>query len=186
MAQQKQQEDVDTLKRRGRRRLVGAVALALLAVIVLPMVFDAEPHKAPPPVSVRIPGEDESAFAPKLPARPAPEKATEGKKPDADVPEKKSLPASEAAKPIDSERARAEAALSNTEFEIQVGAFANARPVEAKLGKAKIRYYTESVATAKGPVTRVRVGPFASKAEAEKALRKLKALDLPGSISTKG
>jgi DedD protein len=192
MAQQKQQEDVDTLKRRGRRRLVGAVALALLAVIVLPMVFDAEPRKAPPPVSVRIPGEDESAFAPKLPARiapspaSAPEKANEDKKPAAEAPEKQTNAVGAAAKPADAERARAEAALANAEFEIQVGAFANAKPVEAKLGKAKIRYYTESVATAKGPVTRVRVGPFASKAEAEKALRKLKALDLPGSISTKG
>jgi DedD protein len=58
-------QDVDTLKRRGRRRLVGAVALVLLAVIVLPMVFDREPRETAPPVSVRIPGENESTFAPK-------------------------------------------------------------------------------------------------------------------------
>jgi DedD protein len=63
MAQQ--QQDVDTLKRRGRRRLVGAVALVLLAVIVLPMVFDPEPRPTPPPVSVRIPGEDDTPFKPK-------------------------------------------------------------------------------------------------------------------------
>jgi DedD protein len=63
-----QQQDVDTLKRRGRRRLVGAVALVLLAVIVLPMVFDPEPRPAAPPVSVRIPGEDEAPFKPKPPA----------------------------------------------------------------------------------------------------------------------
>src|SRR5207237_739473 len=50
-------QDVDTLKRRGRRRLVGAVALVLLAVIVLPMVFDPEPRDAAPPVRVRIAGE---------------------------------------------------------------------------------------------------------------------------------
>ena len=43
MAEEKQQ-DVETLKRRGRRRLVGAVALVLAAVIVLPMVFDPEPR----------------------------------------------------------------------------------------------------------------------------------------------
>jgi DedD protein len=35
-------QDVNTLKRRGRRRLVGAIALVLAAVIVLPMVFDSE------------------------------------------------------------------------------------------------------------------------------------------------
>ncbi|HEX5477242.1 MAG TPA: SPOR domain-containing protein, partial [Burkholderiales bacterium] len=115
-----------------------------------------------------------------------PQTPAQEEKPAAAAPVKAPPPAGAAAKPSDAERSRAEAALANTEYEIQVGAFANARPVEAKLGKAKIRYYTESVATAKGPVTRVRVGPFASKAEAEKALRKLKALDLPGSISTKG
>jgi DedD protein len=64
-----QQQDVDTLKRRGRRRLVGAIALVLLAVIVLPMVFDPEPRPLPPPVSVRIPGEDETPFKPKPPAQ---------------------------------------------------------------------------------------------------------------------
>jgi DedD protein len=63
-----QQQDVDTLKRRGRRRLVGAVALVLLAVIVLPMVFDPEPRPVAPPVSVRIPGEDDTPFKPKPPA----------------------------------------------------------------------------------------------------------------------
>src|SRR5271169_4693148 len=77
-------EDVNTLKRRGRRRLVGAIALVLAAVIVLPMVFDSEPRGSAPPVSVRIPGEDETQFAPKVtpkapavPEQAAPEKAPE-------------------------------------------------------------------------------------------------------------
>ncbi len=64
-------QDVETLKRRGRRRLVGAVALVLLAVIVLPMVFDREPRKSAPAVSVRIPGENEAPFAPKPAAKAA-------------------------------------------------------------------------------------------------------------------
>ena len=59
-------QDVNILKRRGRRRLVGAVALVLAAVIVLPMVFDSEPKGSAPPVSVRIPGEDDTAFTPKV------------------------------------------------------------------------------------------------------------------------
>jgi DedD protein len=66
-----EQQDVETLKRRGRRRLVGAVALVLLAVIVLPMVFDPEPKSTPPSVSVRIPGENETAFSPKAAVKPA-------------------------------------------------------------------------------------------------------------------
>ena len=63
MAQE--QKDVETLKRRGRRRLVGVVALVLLAVLVLPMVFDPEPKSTLPPMSVRIPPENETPFSPK-------------------------------------------------------------------------------------------------------------------------
>jgi len=66
-----EQQDIETLKRRGRRRLVGAVGLVLLAVIVLPMVFDPEPKSTLAPVSVRIPGENDTPFAPKPPP-PAP------------------------------------------------------------------------------------------------------------------
>jgi DedD protein len=69
-----EQQDVETLKRRGRRRLVGAVALVLAAVIVLPMVFDPEPKSTLPPVSVKIPGENEAPFKPKPAAvKPAPQ-----------------------------------------------------------------------------------------------------------------
>ncbi len=34
------------LKRRGRRRLIGAVTLGLMAIVFLPMVFDSEPKRA--------------------------------------------------------------------------------------------------------------------------------------------
>jgi len=191
-----QQQDVDTLKRRGRRRLVGAVALVLLAVIVLPMVFDPEPRRSAPPVSVRIPGEDDSAFKPAPPPRPPAPKALEKPAPEAKVEEKAEakkpeVNTSEAKKPEekkapDAERARAEAALANAEYVIQVGAFANPEPVIAKLAQAKLRYYTESVATAKGQVTRVRAGPFATKAEADKAMGTLKGLGFnPVAVSNK-
>lgn len=43
------------LRRRARRRLVGAIALALLAVVVLPMLFDPEPKPIGPGVDIRIP-----------------------------------------------------------------------------------------------------------------------------------
>lgn len=206
----KKEEDVDTLKRRGRRRLVGAVALVLLAVIVLPMVFDPEPRRAPPPVSVRIPGEDDSAFTPKVTPKPPPvaekkapaaaeKKAEAPKAPavaeaskaetpkkaeEAKQPEEPKKPEAKAA--AQAERARAEAALANAEYIVPVGAFANPDPVIAKLAEAKVKYYTEKVPTAKGTVTRVRAGPFATKAEAERALEALKALGLkPGSVTTK-
>ena len=111
-----QQQDVETLKRRGRRRLVGAVALVLAAVIVLPMVFDPEP-RGTAPVSVRIPGEDETPFAPK----PPPKKAEPAKKAETPPP-----PPAE-------------------EFVVQVGAFANPQAAIAKLKSAKMPYTTEAM-----------------------------------------
>lgn len=44
-----------TLRRRARRRLVGAVAIALAAVLILPMLFDPEPRPLGPDVDIRIP-----------------------------------------------------------------------------------------------------------------------------------
>jgi DedD protein len=154
-------QDVETLKRRGRRRLVGAVALVLLAVIALPMVFDPEPQSSAPPVSVRIPGENDAPFAPKPAPKPAAKPAPK--------------PAPKA--PAQAAKAPAE------EYIVQVGAFSNPEAVLAKLAAAKLPYYTEAI---KGNLTRVRAGPFPSKEAAEKALERLKALGLdPGSVSTK-
>ena len=77
--------DVDLqLKKRARRRLIGAVAFAGLAAVVLPMVMDDEPKQQIQEVQIRIPGQDQTPFAPKLakapvaseaPASPAPAKA---------------------------------------------------------------------------------------------------------------
>ena len=53
-----------------------------------------------------------------------------------------------------------------------------------KLEKAGLKTYTHVAETKDGPRTRVRVGPFGSKADAEKAASKVKALDLPASILT--
>jgi DedD protein len=61
------------LKKRARRRLVGAAALALLAAILLPMVMDHEPRQPAQDVQVRIPSQDASGIAAKiLPNKAAP------------------------------------------------------------------------------------------------------------------
>ncbi len=52
----------DDLKKRARRRLVGSAALALAAVIVLPMVMDHEPRTPTQDVQIRIPGQEGSNF----------------------------------------------------------------------------------------------------------------------------
>ena len=83
--------------------------------------------------------------------------------------------ATPAASPIESEQ----------RLVVQVGAFADvdkAKEVRQKLEKAGLKTYTQVAQTKDGERTRVRVGPFASKAEAEKAAGKIKSLSLPASI----
>lgn len=59
------------LKKRARRRLVGAIALALLAAIVLPMVMDHEPRPTQQDIQVRIPSQDAGSFTSRvLPGAP--------------------------------------------------------------------------------------------------------------------
>ena len=100
-----------------------------------------------------------------------------------------------AAKPDEGARAKAllngqvsAAPASTTErLVVQVGAFADtdkAQEVRLKLEKAGLKTYTQVADTKDGKRVRVRVGPFASKAEAEKAAGKIKSLDLPASILT--
>lgn len=55
------------LKKRARRRLVGAVAIAGLAAVILPMVMDEEQKQQVQDVQIRIPGQDKAPpFAPKV------------------------------------------------------------------------------------------------------------------------
>lgn len=61
----------DDLRRRARRRLVGAIAMVLAAVIVLPMILDSEREPLPENVAIQIPSPD-APFQPNLtPAAPS-------------------------------------------------------------------------------------------------------------------
>ncbi|MCW5220491.1 SPOR domain-containing protein [Verminephrobacter aporrectodeae subsp. tuberculatae] len=70
-------------------------------------------------------------------------------------------------------------------FIVQVGAFADtekAREVRLKVERAGIKTYAQVVDTRGGKRTRVRAGPYASRAEADKAAARVKALDLPAAV----
>ncbi|WP_412479287.1 SPOR domain-containing protein [Azonexus sp. IMCC34839] len=56
------------LKKRARRRLVGALFFVSIVAIVLPMVMDHEPRQQVQEVEIRIPGQDDKPFAPKFAA----------------------------------------------------------------------------------------------------------------------
>lgn len=103
-----------------------------------------------------------------------------------------------AQRPDDSARARAllegrsaePAASANAEesrFIVQVGAFADAekaREARTKVERAGLKTYTQVVDTKDGKRTRVRVGPFTNRAEADKAAARIKALELSASVLT--
>lgn len=85
------------IKKRARRRLVGAVALALLAAVVLPMMMDEEPHPSIQDIQISIPDRDvagsprrtppvsESASAPVAVAVPEDDEAVTAEKPAAEA-----------------------------------------------------------------------------------------------------
>ncbi len=117
--------------------------------------------------------------APKpVPAEPAPKVVAEAK------------PAAKAAEAV-----RAKALLEGTEpatstgarFVLQVGAFAEAsaaRETRLKVEKLGLKTYTQVADTPSGSRIRVRVGPFASREEADKALAKARSAGLSGVVLT--
>ena len=72
-------------------------------------------------------------------------------------------------------------------FVVQVGAFADpavARDTRAKVDKLGLRTYTQDVETDAGKRIRVRLGPYASRDEADKAAAKVKGAGLPAAVLT--
>jgi DedD protein len=57
---------LDELRRRARRRLIGAIVLALAAAVLVPMLLESDPKPLGEDVSVRIPPVDDSKFVSKL------------------------------------------------------------------------------------------------------------------------
>src|SRR3989442_12569717 len=55
-------DDANLIKRRARRRLVGAIALVVLIVVVLPVILDQQPRPVPQALTVQIPGQDGGPF----------------------------------------------------------------------------------------------------------------------------
>jgi DedD protein len=134
----------------------------------------AAPTPAPAPKKDAKP--EQKAEAKPAPPAPKPEAKPLLRKPDAAT-------ASAGAAPPP----KPDAAVAKGRIVVQVGAFSDATKadeVRAKLEKAGLKTYTQITETKDGQRIRVRVGPFASKADAEKAGGKIKALDLPAAVLT--
>lgn len=114
-------------------------------------------------------------------AAPAPESA----KPQTKADTKSDAPTAKAAPMIEERASDKQSAASDARYVVQVGAFADAvkaREVRLKLERAGLKTYTQVVTPKEGKRIRVRVGPFATKHDAEKAAEKIKKLDLPAGV----
>ena len=72
-------------------------------------------------------------------------------------------------------------------FIVQVGAFADAakaNEVRSKLERSGLKTYTQTVDTKDGKRTRVRVGPYEQRGDADKAAARIKGLGLAASVLT--
>jgi len=245
-------------KKRARRRLVGAVALVLAAVVGLPMILDSEPKPVTDDIAIDIPSKDKRtqagavqtppvASAPKVlsnagldkdeevidpaslptPSEAAPSTAARSEMPQLVKPEPKpraepprpskpegkneakperktelahakpeAKPAPHAAEKVDeASRAKAilegrpeakpEAKKDSGRFVVQVAALATQDKVDElqdKLRSAGITSFTQKVSTDGGSRTRIRVGPFSSKEEADRVRAKLSKIGLAGTL----
>jgi len=173
--------DASEIRRRGRQRLIGAVAIALLLIVFVPMLLDSEPRKGRGGPRLDIPSKEN---APPLPApTPAPadkapvaavpvdKAAEEAKKPAPKVAtvEPKADKKGQASVPATPPAKVAAVAPAREGFAVQVGAFADdghLQQVKGKLALENIVVYTEQA----GSLTRLRVGPFSTRDAAEQSL----------------
>ena len=104
---------------------------------------------------------------PPEPAKPAPKPAAPEAKPVATKPAPATTPAASTPKPAEAPKP----AASGTGFAVQLGAFSNAADANALRDRARgagFSAFVEQVRTDKGTLSRVRVGPVANRADADR------------------
>lgn len=187
-------------RRRARRRLIGAVALVLLMVTLLPLFLDDRSDQNMPTadVAISIPSQDDNNFASKIvPVAPAPTTTESSPAPAAPAPaEMPDQSAKPSEKPVQLEAPLAPAVKESAQkpdkvekpaaeksppkkgmVSVQIGVFtdpAKVKQVQAKIAALGLQTGTETLNTPTGPKLRMRSGPYATKAEAEQALETLK------------
>ena len=244
---------IEQLRRRARRRLLGAVVLVVLGVLVFPLIFDTQSRPVSSHLTIDIPAQ--SKISPQTPPKPsdssaAPNTTTLSSPPISEAadpappqpqpqpqpqPIPHNLPVPPApsatpsatrplaapsatrplAAPIEATQARpilaasiasstppstgtgpTASASSSTEavkpdapapdrYMVQAGAFleiAKAKEARTILEKAGLKTFTHEIPTPEGKLTRVRIGPFNSRAEAEAVAERAKALQVPAKV----
>jgi DedD protein len=201
---QSQDEQEIQFKKRARRRLVGSIALVLFMIVALPMVLEDRSAQTPKtPVAISIPSQDGEAFVPKAepvvpapepqaqpePVQVAPEPVVTAPEPASVVEEKpkqeaEAKPAKVEAKPEPVKAPKKEEKKPIPEkvsgnYFIQIGVFSDPEKVkqmQAKLSGAGLKSNVDLIDTPKGQKSRLRVGPYSNKSDAEDKLAKVKSL----------
>ncbi|TFZ05913.1 SPOR domain-containing protein [Ramlibacter henchirensis] len=150
------------------------------------------PASAAPQLAAVKPAQTAAAAAPSAggavtPAVPAATQASVEAKPEPKADSRPAAAAAPSPTPAKAEPASRSAEAAQGRFVVQVGAFTEvgkAREARQKVEKAGLKTYTHVADTKEGRRIRVRVGPFATRAEADKAAGRIKELDLPAAILT--
>lgn len=172
---------------------VTAAAVGTAAAVASQVKPEPKPEVKPQPKP-----EPKPEVKPERKPEPKPEKPKAEVKPEVKKPEAKPEPKHKPDTPKADEAARArallegrstseaapvkEAAATNERFIVQIGAFAEVGKANEIKGKLGAGAFTQTVDTKDGKRTRVRMGPFKSREEAEKAAARAKALGLPASV----
>ncbi|HKK56958.1 SPOR domain-containing protein [Marinobacter sp.] len=188
-----------------KQRIIGALVLVSLAVIFVPMMFD-EPHSERETTTIQIPEE------PPFPEVEMPEPETTKVPPyriEETAPAGPDDSVAEAPEPPDTTESSAAAGASQSEpsaqtepgaaeftrslegaWVVQLGSFGsadNARRLREKVREKGYSSHLQSVIRGDTELTRVFSGPFAEKAEAEKAKQALdKAFGLNSLVTSGG
>lgn len=198
------------LRKRARRRLIGAIVIVTAVVVALPMVLDNEPKPLSQDIDIRIPSPEsappftskvvpvpDTSSAPANTAKPVPVPEAKPQasaqpsvqaKPQTTPPPQDAKPAAKPEKPTTTAKVEPPAARTPAQpgqYVVQVVALsdaAKAKQMQQAILKTGVKAYTEVVKTARGDVTRVRAGPYATRDAAEKAQQKLKGAGFDGKV----
>lgn len=196
---------VQQARLRARHRLMGAAVLLIVGIIVFPLLFETQPRPVAIDIPIEIPRR-ESALPLAIPPSVVSSVSNTSEIPDAivEAPEdagREVAPAISAAPVPKTSLPGGGAILSGSgavvtpqgavgvdkpsRFVLQAGAFSDGaavKDVRAKLENLGFKTFIQIVETPEGKRTRVRVGPFSSKDDAEKVLVRLKASGLSAVI----
>ena len=176
--------EASEIRRRGRRRLIGAIVLVVLAVVFIPMVLDSEPRPKQSVLSTDIPPKDNVAPLPPPAPKATPAAAKTVVPPETAKAVAAVDPANAVTPAPDKSASKAETAAAAPKlagFAVQVGAFKDEEKLtlaRQKLASAKIPHFVER----RGDLNRLRAGPYPTREAADKALASIKAASLNGQV----